>query len=363
MKFIHMADLHLDGAFVNLAGKENFANKRRLEQRNAMKQLINYIKENNIPYLFIAGDLYEQEYIRKSTIEYINTLFKEIPKTKIYITPGNHDPYINNSFYKQYTWSENVYIFKDKLEVIHTDEADIYGYGFGDFYMKNNYKNIEIENKNKINILITHGSLDGGNDQNREYNPMSSKELKELGFDYIALGHIHKKSYNDYPGQKIVYPGSMVSLGFDELGKKGVIEGEISKETAEVKLKFIEIETKTFEEKEIDITDINSEEALLEKINSENLDDNKFYKILLMGQKNFEIDTKQILELTTHQNIIKIKNCTSIKYDINEIAKQVSLKGLFAKKIIEKINSENISEEEKQKIIEAFEVGMNILNK
>ena len=50
-----------------------------------------------------------------------------------------------------------------------------------------------------------------------------------MGFDYVALGHIHKKSYNDYLGQNIVYPGSTVSLGFDELGPRGIIVRRYSK--------------------------------------------------------------------------------------------------------------------------------------
>ena len=47
---------------------------------------------------------------------------------------------------------------------------------------------------------------------------------------------------------------------------------------------------------------------------------------------------------------------------MEEIAEQISLKGLFAKKIMQRINSEE-SEENKQKAIEAFEMGMNILSK
>ncbi len=60
---------------------------------------------------------------------------------------------------------------------------------------------IHIKNKQKINILITHGSLDSGIDENREYNPLTTKELRELGFDYVALGHIHKP---DYVGKNMV---------------------------------------------------------------------------------------------------------------------------------------------------------------
>ena len=75
-----------------------------------------YIKENDIKYLFIAGDLYEQKYIKKSTIEYINNLFKEIPETKIFISPGNHDPLLKNSYYNNFLWNNNVHIFKPEFQ-------------------------------------------------------------------------------------------------------------------------------------------------------------------------------------------------------------------------------------------------------
>ena len=151
-----------------------------------------------------------------------------------------------------------------------------------------------------------------------------------------------------------------MSLGFDELGERGIIEGEIS-EQKELKLKFIPVKEKTFEEKEIDISSLNSEEDLIEKIREENLEENKFYKIILTGKRNFDFDESKILDILNIQNIIKIRNQTQIKYDIEETAKQVSLKGLFAKQILDQTNQAN--EEEKQKLLEAFEIGMDILNK
>ena len=110
MNFIHVADFHFDSPFVNLSDKEGLGELCRLAQRRSLKKIIEYIKENEIENLFISGDLYEQKYIRKTTIEYINNLFKEIPKTKIYIAPGNHDPYIKNSYYNKFNWNENVKI-------------------------------------------------------------------------------------------------------------------------------------------------------------------------------------------------------------------------------------------------------------
>ena len=267
MKFIHIADMHFDCPFTNLSDRENFGEIRRLEQRKAFKQIINYIKENNIEYFFIAGDLYEQQYIKKTTIEYINNLFKEIPDTKIFITPGNHDPLIKNSFYNNFIWNKNVHIFSNKIETIRENQVDIYGYGFNDYYLKEDkIEKINIENEEKINILITHGTLDGADLEDREYNSISRRILAEKGFDYVALGHIHKTNYME--NENIIYPGSTVSIGFDELGKHGMVEGEITNK--KLTTKFIPIETTEFEEIELEVTEIISKEELIEKINEIN---------------------------------------------------------------------------------------------
>lgn len=220
MNFVHIADIHFDAPFTNLSDREGFGEIKRLEQRSVLKKVIEYIKENNIENLFISGDLYESQYIRESTIEYINNLFKEIPNTKIYITPGNHDPKTKESYYNKFNWNGNVYIFGNNIEKIETNEADIYGFGFDDFYCSNsNIDEINIENKNKINILIMHGTLNGSSTLEKQYNPISSKILQEEGFNYVALGHIHKKDCST----SIIYPGSLVSLGFDEIGEHGMI--------------------------------------------------------------------------------------------------------------------------------------------
>lgn len=355
MKFVHIADIHFDTPFTTLSDKGNLGEKRRLEQRKVFKKVIDYIKENNIEFLFISGDLYDQQYIRQSTIEYINNLFKDIEKTKIFISPGNHDPYIKNSYYYNYNWNKNVHIFKSKIEKVESEEADIYGFGFDDFYCsKMNINEIRIENTEKINIFVVHGTLDAILTYLKDYNPINSSELKEIGFDYVALGHIHKNNFIE--NGKIIYPGSTISLGFDELGKHGMVVGEITKN--ENNLQFIELDETEFVEKELDCTEINSVEELVEKMNQIKIEENKLYKIVLTGKRNFEINIYDLYKYELNEKIIKIKNNTKPNYDIEKISKENTLKGLFVKEIIEEMKNKNYDE---QIIEKALEIGMEIL--
>ena len=359
MKFIHIADIHFDSPFVNLSDRENLGDIKRLEQRSVFKKVIEYIKENDIEFLFIAGDVYEHQYIRKSTIEYINKLFKEIPNTKIYISPGNHDPFIKNSYYNQFKWNDNIHIFSSKMEKIELKDVDIYGYGFDDFYCTDcGIENLEIENKTKTNVLVIHSTVDGANLEEKQYNSISKKLLEEKGFDYVATGHIHKLDYNTYENQKIVYPGSLISLGFDELGKHGMIVGEI-KENKELSTEFVPLSENDFEEIELDVTNIISRDELIEKINDLEIANNQLVKIILIGKRNFEIDKYELYKLLTNERIIKVKDHTKIQYDLEKMANTHTLKGLFVKEILKE--KENAGEEELEIIEKAVEIAFESL--
>jgi len=347
MRFVHIADMHFDMPFTVLS-KNDLAEERRLDQRKVFNKMIDYIKENEIEYLFIAGDLYENEYVRKSTIDYINNCFKEIPNTKIYITPGNHDPYLVNSYYNKYEWNENVHIFTN-IDKVSDRNINIYGYGFQDFYSRKVQLPENIDNS-KINILIMHADLDGSS----EYNSILESELRNTNFDYIALGHVHKNNYDS--NRKIIYPGSMIAGGFDELGYHGMISGEIQEETKKLYVKLISLDEKEFVEIEVDVSRINSKEELLEYINNIQIDNNKYYKIILTGTKNIEIDTNELIKYVTGKNIIKLKDERKIEYDLEKISKEQSLKGIFVKELLEQINDEN-----KEQIMESIYIGLNLM--
>ena len=178
--------------------------------------------------------------------------------------------------------------------------------------------------------------------------------LLEKGFDYVALGHIHKP---DYENQKIVYPGSTVSLGFDELGKHGMIVGNLSED---LKIEFVPLDDEEFTVRELNVDNLGSKEELIETINGLNINSNEYVEIILTGGRNFEIDKYDIFKYVQNDRIIKIKDETKIARDLEKIANESTLRGLFVKEMLEKLKNEE--DLEKKDILEkAVEIGLDAL--
>ena len=249
-------------------------------------------------------------------------------------------------------------IFNSVIEKIETDDCNIYGYSFDDFYCGGcDIENIEIEKNGKYNILVIHGNLDGAKEDDKPYNPISRSLLEEKGFDYVALGHIHKLDYNTYENQKIVYPGSTISLGFDELGTHGMIVGELNNG---LKLKFVLLDDEEFVKRKLSVDNMYSKEELIESINEMNINSNEYVEIILTGRRNFEINIYELQKFLQNNRIIKVKDETKISLDLEKIANENTLRGLFVKEMMERLEKETNSEE--RDILErAIEIGLNAL--
>lgn len=337
MKFVQVSDVHFDMPFTTISQRTDMGIERRLDQRRAFKKVIEFVKNNNVDFLFITGDLYEQEYIKQSTIDYINNLFKEIIDTRVLIVPGNHDPLLVNSFYNNYNWSDNVKIFSENIEKVKFGEFCIYGFGFEKYELYDSDKilnNIQLYS-NKVNILISHGDVYN----NSKYNYISDNNLKK--FDYVFLGHIHKR--DEY------YPGSLISLGFDEPGEHGFLYGDIFDKN-NIDKKIVPVDDKEFIIRDFDISEIYSKEDLIEKIN-ENDFENKFYEINLIGEKN--VDTNISMKLI-NKSIIKIKDNSAIR--VKESSDN-SMNGIYFKLLKNKYELNEISEDEYR---EAYQVGLEL---
>lgn len=337
MKFIHIADLHLDTPLVSLKNNRELIKKRRTEHKQIFKDVIKLVKDENVEFLFISGDLFEQKYIEKNTVEFVINSLQLIPDTKVFIAPGNHDPYIKNSPYRTFKWPENVTIFDKKIRKISCDDVDVYGFGFEDYEMTSSeLETFNVDNPDKINVLVTHGNIGSKS----KYNDLNPRDLDI--FDYVALGHIHIPQLNG----KVVYPGALVACGFDECGEHGLVIGELEKNNTSYEFKNMEY--RHFTILNVDITNAKIPSDVLDLIDLE--DD--IYRVELTGVRN--VDTKEVSDaiMAFSKNVCEIKDETHLPYDLEQIASQNTLKGIFTRKMLEELKEYPENEEEIMKAIE-----------
>lgn len=333
MKFIHFADVHFDMVFSSLKNNRDLLNKRKKSQKNIFKSVIELAKSEEVDAIFIAGDLFENKYVEDDTIKYIISSFNDISNINIFITPGNHDPLIKNSPYNTYSWPDNVHIFSSEIGMYEIDGINVYGIGFDDYEMESNEVENLVIDTTKTNVLITHANIDGAT---HKYHDVKGKILQK--FDYVALGHIHMPKVDD---SNIIYPGSLIAGGFDELGEHGLVIGTI--ENKKVNIQFKNMDPQQFVIKEIDISTFQTVQEIIDKLDLK--DD--IYRIVLTGVRHVDIQSveENILELSNY--ITEVVDDTHLEYNLDEISKQKNLKGIFTKNMLEKLSDNP----DKEKII------------
>ncbi|HCG8250556.1 TPA: exonuclease SbcCD subunit D [Vibrio parahaemolyticus] len=254
MKFIHTSDWHLGRQFHNVSLLE--------DQQAVLEQLIQYIENNPVDAVIVAGDVYDRSVPPTIAIELLNRVVKRICgelNTSMILISGNHDGAERLSFGSEQMKRSGLHIisnFEDMLTpvVIESKAAGhvaFYGMPYNDpeqvrYVYKEPVSTHDEAHKllaEKIteqfqsehrNILISHCFVDGAIESESE-RPLSiggSDRVSHehfLNFDYVALGHLHQpqKKGEEY----IRYSGSLMKYSFGEQNqKKGFTLVEIGKD-------------------------------------------------------------------------------------------------------------------------------------
>lgn len=321
VKIIHTADIHIGMEFKRASFGSKLGNRRRNEIKETFYKILNRVEQENVDLLLISGDLFEDEFITIGELKEINGKFSKL-NTKIFIIAGNHDPIINNkSNYNLIQWSNNVYIFNTFVDKVSIEElnVDIYGLSWNRKHIEEKlFEQIEVQDKTRINILLAHGDIYGES----KYLPIDKINLLKKGFDYVALGHIHK---HDFIESNIAYPGSPEPLDFSETGKHGILEGAVGINHADIK--FIPFSKREFKILELNVHEDMTLEDIIDLILNmlENEDHSNLYRVIVKGcrDKDIKIDADYIKEkVESVIEYIEVKDETTLNYNLDSIKKE-----------------------------------------
>ena len=217
MLIIHTADLHL-GASPD-AG-EKWGKNRKQELWDSFEKLMEAVKIQKADLLLIAGDLFHRPPLLRELRE-VNDCFASLGKTKVVLMAGNHDYIGDNSFYKDFSWAENVYFFEsDKITSVRFPElrVEVYGMSYHTKEIRERlYDDVRPEDNGYYHILLGHGG-------DEKHIPYTKEKLANNGFDYVAFGHVHKPGMM-IPGRGVM-AGSLEPTDHTCLGTHGFVRVE-----------------------------------------------------------------------------------------------------------------------------------------
>ncbi len=362
IKVLHCADLHLDSPFSSLSQVKS--EERREEQRELLRNLVCYIRNTHIDLVLIAGDLFDSGFTSPKMLKYAEDLFANLD-CPVVIAPGNHDPYIEGGIYSS-AFSKNVHIYKSKEISSFDFEAlgiTVYGYAFTSSSYEEHPLEQKIDvNKNRVNILCAHADTAQALSK---YAPITPRQLDDSPFDYVALGHIHNapevKSHN---GTLVAYPGCAEGRSFDELDFGGAILLEIDGKS--IKHEKVILAKHRYMIETVDITGIESDDAVIEKLSSivsvKGFGEETSLRVILTGAVSSEYtpNEKRIAEGFPKLYSAEVIDDTLPVLDEKTLETDVSVRGEFYRTLLKTIKEG--TDEERRVAVTALRLGLSALD-
>ena len=265
MRFLHTGDIHLDSAFCSYGARD--AQKQREDGRRLLQRIFDTAAESKCEMMLIAGDLFDSRFVSPETSELFCSLVEGcgIP---VIVSPGNHDPYSENSFYAKAAQSleDKLYVFNTpELQVFDFDglKVRVFGYGFTSGALTEDpLLSADIpEDNGYLKIFCGHGEIDNPGSR---YAPITSAGLKALGFAYAALGHVHNSPEKEDEEGRIRYCGFAEGRAFDEIGEGGVWIVDVDEDKCVCER--IILSEKSFYERRVELNPADSCEVIKQKI-------------------------------------------------------------------------------------------------
>lgn len=280
--FIHAADLHLGAPIRGVANLNSEWTQRALDAiPQAWDRIINNALSRKVDFLIIAGDIFDS--VRPSFHDYL-AFFRGLERLHAagipaYICTGNHDPlsYWQKDLLSPLPPSVKVFAADKPDFALYTKEGAPCVVLAGRSYPNkvwHSKENIEegLTREHAEEVLGPYaqqapfavGVLHTGLHFDLVKAPVPPESLLERGFDYWALGHIHRRWVDDATHPHLSFSGCIQGRDTKEKGPRGVNIVTL-RENEEPEVNFLPTASIVWENVDVDIAWCESVPDLVEK--------------------------------------------------------------------------------------------------
>ena len=267
--FLHAADIHLDSPLRGLDRYEGApVDEIRGATRRALENLVDLALREAVDFVILAGDLYDGDWPDFDTGLFFVGQMRRLREADIPVfgVHGNHDA--ASKITRRLPLPENVYFFSTSAaETRHIEELDIavHGQSFASQCTTDDLtKDYPAAVPGCFNLGVLHTSLTGREGHDR-YAPCSEACLRDSGYNYWALGHIHQREVLPGTRPTIAYPGNIQGRHIRETGAKGCLLVRVD-DGQEVTTEFQALDVLRWELASVSLDDARSEPEALDRV-------------------------------------------------------------------------------------------------
>jgi exonuclease SbcD len=221
---VHAADLHIDSPLRGLGRLEGApTDDLRLATRKAFTRLVDTCLEEQAALLVLAGDVFDGEWRDFNTgLSFVRELARlRDTGTQVVMVRGNHDA--ESVLARHIPLPAHVFTFSaDAPETREYPRLGlaVHGQSYGSRSVEDNLADAYPERRRDlVNLGVLHTNAVGDSGHGN-YAPCTVGQLVRHGYDYWALGHVHRRQIL-HKDPWVVYPGNLQGRHVHESGAKG----------------------------------------------------------------------------------------------------------------------------------------------
>ncbi|OED39953.1 metallophosphoesterase [Chromatiales bacterium (ex Bugula neritina AB1)] len=261
VRIIHTADIHLDSPLQSLALRnESLREVVEAATRTAFQTITGTAIAEHADALLIAGDLFDGKQRSARTAVFLIEQLDRLRQAgvRVFYIKGNHDA--ENQLTGSLDLPDNVHVFSGRGGKVQlTGDIWVHGVSFSERHAPVSLlPRFSAPVAGAVNIALLHTSLSGAQGHD-VYAPCAVSDLITMGFDYWALGHVHKRQiHSEDPW--VVMPGMPQGRDIGEAGPKSASLLTITDKTIDV----TEVQTCAVEfiSDSLDISNTDTDDAL-----------------------------------------------------------------------------------------------------
>ena len=370
LRVLHTADLHLDTRFTGSGLAREQAVARRNDLVGVFRDIVSLAIRRQVDLLLIAGDLFEDEYVSRSTISRVFSSIAEAAPLPVMISPGNHDPFHAASPYAVEELPPNLTVFRDteieKIEFPQLDTA-VYGLAFRSHHESRQLlQGFRVEEGVGVNILLSHGAVFVGEPgQAADFGPIDPADLRGSGADYVALGHYHRyrEAWSDERGIRAVYPGCPEPLRYGHTDEHGVLLVEIEPHGGAVSVEKVTTQRRRYHNIEIDVSGCEDIAAIDQEI-GRILDSQELagglVELTVVGtvSPGIRLRPADYADSAAHIFDFRLVDRTIPGYDLGAISSEPTARGAFCGALLQRIEAADEESDEREVLEQALWLGL-----